>query len=92
MKNLKSIFLSSLVLTFSLSLVLIINTNAFSDYSCVDCHKDEKFRIQDKKVFDYFKKWEGSLHDMAGVTCQDCHGGDPSKAIKEEVHAKNLSP
>ena len=88
MRNYKSIF----VMVFSLFIVLIINTNTFSDDSCVDCHKDEKFRIQDKKVFDYFNKWKGSVHDIAGVTCQECHGGDPAKANKEEAHAKDFSP
>ena len=92
MKNLKSIFSSLFVITFSLFFVLIINTNAFSVDTCVDCHKDEKFRVQDKKVYDYFNKWKGSIHDIAGVICVDCHGGNPAKAKKEEAHAKNLSP
>ncbi|NIA30523.1 MAG: hypothetical protein GWP06_11505 [Actinobacteria bacterium] len=92
MKNFKSIFLGLFVITFSLFFVLIINTNAFSVDTCVDCHKDKKFRVQDKKVFDYFNKWKGSVHDIAGVTCVDCHGGDPSKAKKEQAHPKNLSP
>jgi len=88
----KSMRLSFFVVMVSILYVLIINTNAFSADQCVECHKDEKFRIQNKKVFDYFNEWKGSIHDTAGVTCKDCHGGDPAKAGKEEAHANNLSP
>ncbi|MCK5505096.1 MAG: hypothetical protein KAJ10_08025 [Thermodesulfovibrionia bacterium] len=92
MKNLKSIFFSLFVITFSLFFVLIINTSAFSVDTCVDCHKDEKFRVQIKGLFDYYQNWKGSDHDEAEISCQDCHGGDSTKAKKEQAHEKNLSP
>lgn len=92
MKKINSIFFASFVLVFSLFFVLIINTNAFSADTCVDCHKDAKFRIQNKGLFDYYQNWKGSDHDDAGISCKDCHGGDANKAKKEDAHGKHLSP
>ncbi len=54
--------------------------------SCTTCHKDEKFRVQNKKIYDYYQEWKGSPHDLAGMSCTACHGGDPEKSIKEEAH------
>jgi len=92
MKHLKSIFINFFIITASiLSFVFIINTDAFSVDTCLDCHKDERFLVQNKRLFNYYKDWKDSDHDAAGVLCQDCHGGDPNKTNKEEAHAKNLS-
>lgn len=55
--------------------------------SCVECHKDDKFRVQNKKIYDYYQEWKGSAHDLAGLSCTACHNGDPAKAGKEEAHA-----
>ncbi len=55
--------------------------------SCIECHKDEKFRVQNKKIYDYYQDWKGSAHDLAGLSCTACHNGDPTKAVKEEAHA-----
>ncbi|OGS40678.1 MAG: hypothetical protein A2506_13040 [Elusimicrobia bacterium RIFOXYD12_FULL_66_9] len=54
--------------------------------TCRDCHQDEKFRVQNKKIYDYFQDWKGSPHDLAGVTCTGCHGGDQTKAEKDVAH------
>jgi len=59
--------------------------------TCVDCHKDAKFLIQNKKLFDYYKTWQDSAHDVAGVKCFDCHGGDPTKTDKDEAHKSHFS-
>ncbi len=93
MKHFKNIFLNLFVITsFVLIFALVISTDVFAVDTCVSCHKDEKFRVQDKKLYDYFKKWKGSIHDVAGISCSDCHGGDMSKAEKKEAHAKILPP
>ncbi|MEK7389300.1 MAG: hypothetical protein AAB036_06360 [Elusimicrobiota bacterium] len=55
--------------------------------SCLECHKDEKFRVQNKKIYDYFQEWQGSAHDLAGLSCTACHYGDPTKTAKDEAHA-----
>jgi hypothetical protein len=54
--------------------------------SCVDCHSDAKFLVQNKKLYDYFQAWKDSIHSQANVTCVDCHGGNPQAATKEAAH------
>lgn len=59
--------------------------------SCVECHRDEKFRVQNKKIYDYYQDWKGSAHDLAGLSCTACHGGDPKAPAKEDAH-KGIVP
>lgn len=59
--------------------------------ACVECHKDEKFSVQNKKLYDYFQEWQGSAHDRAGLSCTACHGGDSTKPTQEEAH-KGILP
>ncbi|MBI5595237.1 MAG: hypothetical protein HY928_04010 [Elusimicrobia bacterium] len=58
--------------------------------TCRDCHKDEKFRVQNKKIYDYWQNWNGSSHDLAGIACVDCHGGDKTKPTQEGAHGGML--
>jgi len=74
-----------------LSVSLMLNRGASAD-SCVDCHRDPTFRVKNKKLFDYFRQWEGSIHDEAGVSCIDCHTGNSNAADKETAHAGMLPP
>jgi hypothetical protein len=62
----------------------------FAHDSCVECHKDVKFRILNKKLFDYYNYWKESTHDIGGVKCTDCHGGSPKKDDKDAAHKKNF--
>ncbi|HEY3334591.1 MAG TPA: cytochrome c3 family protein [Candidatus Limnocylindrales bacterium] len=40
--------------------------------SCYDCHS----AVNDKQA-EIAERWKGSAHEQAGVSCADCHGGDP---------------
>lgn len=58
-----------------------------SDNSCVACHR----RVETVRAFpawaqDQFIHWYGAVHGRAGVTCDRCHGGDPTAAAKEAAH------
>jgi nitrate/TMAO reductase-like tetraheme cytochrome c subunit len=55
--------------------------------SCVDCHSDSRFLVQNKKLYEYYQGWKLSVHAAQGVTCAGCHGGDPRAATKAEAHA-----
>ena len=66
--------------------------SAYAQVMCEDCHKDMKFLIQNRKLFDYYKFWKDSVHDLAGVKCINCHGGDPTKTDKEAAHKGHFSP
>lgn len=93
MKCQKGIFFYFYIISVPLLfLVLVITTDAFPSDSCIECHRDVKFRVENKVLFDYYNNWKGSVHDLAGVSCKDCHGGDPAKVKKEEAHPDHLSP
>jgi formate-dependent nitrite reductase cytochrome c552 subunit len=64
---------------------------AYSQDTCVNCHKDDKFRVQNRILFDYYQNWTDSLHDLAGVECIECHGGDATRSDKEKAHKDNFS-
>jgi len=59
--------------------------------SCVDCHSNPNFYVTNKKLYDYFQRWEQSLHQQEGVTCVDCHGGNPKVPDKKGAHGAHLS-
>ena len=73
------LFIAALVLGSAASEVLATD-------HCVSCHKDTKFQVQNKILFDYYKYWEESTHDSAGVICIDCHGGNEATTEKNEAH------
>lgn len=56
---------------------------AFKDNSCVTCHSKElKTGILSNKYLD----WHLSTHKESGVSCDKCHGGDPTTGNKEKSH------
>ena len=78
-------FKARLIFTAAAVLVLIA-MNVYAEDNCVSCHKDAKFRIQNKVLFDYYTYWKESVHDSAGIICIDCHGGDETKSGKDAAH------
>jgi hypothetical protein len=59
--------------------------------SCTACHGDPSFLVTNKKLYDYFQQWEGSIHQLEGVTCQKCHGGNPKAKKKEKAHGAGVA-
>ncbi len=51
--------------------------------SCVECHSKLP---QGSVVMAKAHGWKGSVHQMHGVTCDKCHGGNPNAAKKEAAH------
>jgi predicted CXXCH cytochrome family protein len=41
--------------------------------TCVSCHEEIAEELGPQA-----EEWKGSIHAAAGITCHDCHGGDPS--------------
>lgn len=63
------------------------NTVAQGANSCVDCHQRvEADRPLPPWYLDQFLHWYGSIHGRKGVTCEQCHGGDPALAEKKLAH------
>ncbi len=55
----------------------------------LECHED---RVRQLATANY-QQWSESVHALKGVTCDVCHGGDPTQAIQEKAHAniKNIT-
>lgn len=54
---------------------------------CIACHSDPDLIVTNKKLFDYYKDWNESVHKQEEVACSDCHGGNPNATDKKEAHA-----
>ncbi len=46
---------------------------------CIDCHTSDLMREDYKEIP---AEWRKSWHYQNGVSCQDCHGGDPKDAAR----------
>ncbi len=53
---------------------------------CIDCHSNEDFYARLPRLYHYYHDWIESPHSQAGVTCDDCHGGDPDAQTIERAH------
>jgi hypothetical protein len=58
--------------------------------SCVECHSDSDLMVTNKKLYDYFLRWGDSIHMQEGVSCHDCHGGNPGISDKKGAHDGSL--
>jgi len=53
-----------------------------AESTCVTCHR----ALPRTFIGHTFADWEGSVHARQGVSCHDCHGGDPTQAPVEWAH------
>jgi nitrate/TMAO reductase-like tetraheme cytochrome c subunit len=58
--------------------------------SCVECHSNADFLVTHKKLHDYYQLWKESTHALEGVSCADCHGGDPEVSDKKAAHGGDV--
>lgn len=65
---------------------------AAGDDSCIACHRDPDFLVTHPRLYEYFRDWQRSIHQQEGVTCSDCHGGNPEATGREAAHAGMLGP
>lgn len=89
----KALKLAILLLPTLLLLVLVPRKSLSAEDardSCVDCHSQASFLVTNKKLYDYFQRWNSSIHKQEGVTCVDCHGGDPQSFNEEKAHGRDL--
>lgn len=70
-----------------LGAVVLYALPAGADEACVECHKSSDFMVTNKKLYDYYQRWQASAHGQEDVTCSDCHGGNAKAARKEAAHA-----
>jgi len=74
----------AITVALCLSIFFMANRASGNENSCVNCHEDIP---RNKFIGTKFLDWEGSIHAKEGVTCQRCHGGNPSADQKGEAHA-----
>jgi len=54
--------------------------------TCETCHSQHKFFGQNKRLYDYYQDWLTSPHRDAGITCEQCHGGNAAASDKQKAH------
>ncbi|MFQ5560369.1 MAG: ammonia-forming cytochrome c nitrite reductase subunit c552 [Nitrospinota bacterium] len=70
----------ALLVCWTLFETLSLSSPASAKSVCIECHKTLKAAMRVP-----VEKWEPSIHRNAGVTCVDCHGGNPlSKKLAME--------
>ena len=75
------------VLALIVGLVGSAGAVALGANSCVDCHqRAETVTALPAWYQDQFIHWYGSVHGRKGVTCEKCHGGNPSHMSKKLAH------
>lgn len=79
----KKIFVPFLALTFLAAFGMTAFVRAGEKNSCVSCHSKLP---HDSFVGENFLKWQHSVHSKAGITCNRCHGGNPTKVNRQEAH------
>ncbi len=58
---------------------------AASDTSCTVCHSDGD--LFDDDALAIVTDWTKGVHAAVGLSCHDCHGGNPSLALADDVEA-----
>lgn len=66
-------------------LVLVFAASAFAappKSSCETCHNSDMFDAAAKAKL---KHWSDDVHAQVGLTCSDCHGGNPDPKLAEDM-------
>lgn len=62
---------------------------SYKNNNCVNCHSQ---LLEPLGVSNRYLEWQLSSHEERGVSCDKCHGGEPSAKDKEKAHAGVLRP
>jgi hypothetical protein len=67
------------VLSVAMILLLFTLSAAQKKSSCIECHA----KLEDPRLSTPAKQFDNDIHHARGLSCNDCHGGDPTAATKE---------
>jgi len=67
------------------SVALSVSTQS-AENGCINCHQQSDFFAQYPKLHEYYQQYLESPHKHAGVTCDDCHGGNASASSAKIAH------
>jgi hypothetical protein len=74
-----------------IGLTVLCGAAAFAANTCIDCHRrSETIASLPAWYQDQFIHWYGSVHGKAAVTCEKCHGGDPTQTDRLMAHRRVL--
>ena len=74
-------FQIALIVTVMVTLAALVSAQKKS--SCTECH----IKLDDSRLSAPAKLFDNDIHKSRGLSCNDCHGGDPNAETKES--AKN---
>jgi predicted CXXCH cytochrome family protein len=72
---------AGLVLWTAIILLLSTTASAQKKSSCIECHS----RLEDPRLSAPAKLFDNDIHHARGLSCNDCHGGDPNADTKESA-------
>ena len=58
---------------------MVSPTSAQKKSSCIECH----IKLDDPRLSAPAKQFDNDIHRARGLSCNDCHGGDPNADTKE---------
>jgi hypothetical protein len=76
---------SSLPRLILLALPLVATPIVGADSSCLGCHGDAD--LFDPEYVEILSDYREDIHVQAGLSCHDCHGGNPDSALVEDMDA-----
>ena len=70
---------AGIILGIAMVLLLPTLVSAQKKSSCIECHS----RLDDPRLSAPAKLFDNDIHRARGLSCNDCHGGDPNADTKE---------
>lgn len=75
----KSYWTYASYLTVLMMMLFVISASAQKRSSCIECH----IKLEDTGLSAPAKLFDNDIHKSRGLSCNDCHGGDPNSDTKE---------
>jgi predicted CXXCH cytochrome family protein len=69
----------SILLPLLIVFVFVSSASAQKKSSCIECH----IKLDDARLSAPAKLFDNDIHKSRGLSCNDCHGGDPNADTKE---------
>ena len=69
----------AIILRIATVLLLFTLASAQKKSSCIECHS----KLEDPRLSAPAKLFDNDIHHARGLSCNDCHGGDPNADTKE---------
>ncbi len=76
-------------LACGMALAMALPGSAGQD-GCVACHGNPELFVKERLLHRYYQDWIKSPHAAAGLSCADCHGGDPTATEATAAHGEAL--